>query len=635
MLAKEKNDILIAHMNLIVPEFVKSQLEGSNLVYTPKALAPEFMAQQPKAAPPAPPRQLPKSAEPSSPPLDPSPKAASDTSQNPWVVLTEKGETGPFSFPDAITTILQTREEKVLIKNKRTEHILQKEYLLKEFKNFAQQLERHLFDSAKKFQVPQQTTIEEIIVKERQGDSRNRLEIDSNQIFEGKAESMLKKGSGSTMPTANTGANPYMSNSAYTTAFEGRADDMFLPDQEYLPPRPRKPPTAPQFGAQRSPTNQQPSAPTMPGYPKIGQARLQEDSYSNISQEEEDEESFPSGQRSARQEKSYSQNPLSVMLEDYKVQNINLEEVFSFCEGASQFFSKIKQDNKKFYGGERADADAWASGIPLEEKALIAPLPPKPPQQRPPAPSGHFYEGRTYMSGDLKNAPSSVPQMNFSNLVDNQKINVRSSIEQRNPYAQLPYEHQLTSEQEKFRRKNEKPSYQTFKDYANPQDYYPPGRMHNYVSEENFDEPSLESYHSDSARDSRGNMYPPEFDRIKVPQSNARGQTKRIMPPSNSPDDFDVGHPPSKPPGPYVGYQSQKNLSVKNQDTSNPYMINQYEMSNLDSQNPHPFRSQTFGPQDPFMADPDSRYKNKPKPTGNMPPANRNKNSQKVYSKRN
>lgn len=630
MSAREKNDILMAHMFLSVPAFMEKQIERYPRILSPKAALPEFWDQKAKG-----PLSVDKGSA-----TQPTEKGHSSQAKSPansgvplqkdWFVHNGASQIGPLEFSEAVSVVLQIKEDALVVKSRRLQRELHKEYLLKEFHNFTSQLEQHLLASARQATLKHQTTLEEDVFQSPKLGAQQSLESESNLLTESRKDTSLKKGSGATIHSRTFDTNPYMSNNVYMTAFEGKPDEFFnLPEDTFLHGRHRKPATAPQFDELKSEAEAQPKAQTTQSHRVVARPQVQEEVYSNS--QDDGEESILSGKKSMPHEKSYSPNQLSAILEDYKQQSFNLDEIFSLCEGASQFFSKIKQDNVRFHDGEGSGREQW----PAEPTRLP---PPRPPAMRSPAPPGGFSEGRVFTPADFKSQSSAGVSMNFNNLVESSKINVRSNQDPRNAYPMMPPDFSHPREQEPPRKKPEKPmpAFQGQRVYPGPQDYYASGYATNAVYEDSYDNPSTNSFHSSSAHNSRGNIYPHE--RIEsgptVPKGRGQPQPKRAPAQPFYPEDFSSDYPPSKFPGPHPGHPGPRQPPIKNANTSNPYVNSHYEMNNLDYQSQNPYRSQAFGSNDPFFDDADSNSKSNSKPQGNIPMAGRSHKPQKSYTKR-
>lgn len=598
MAPNDKNEILMAHMFLKVPPYMESQIERFSKVLTLSAQTPEFLMQQPVVS------EL-VSKKTAGLPLTSPPNLQNQTlemkscSAGDWVVQSDQTESVPLKFSDALLKLLHQSSDTAILKNKTMSHVLQKDFVARKFESFAQQLERNLKEAFKKTALQNQTTLDLLASgpqpegEEAVWDSRP----DSPEAVHG------KRATAPTMPTVTADKNPYMSNNMYKSAFESRTEESFqFPEQDYPGSR-RK-----QGG--RTNASEQPSYVSGPSR-DAGQGS-----------QDEDDSIVASNSRRPRPTPGH---PLLSALEGNKFSSANLEEVFSLCNGAAKFFNKIKQDNLRFYGGERGE-EGWPSGSFSEEPAYVAPAPARAPQ---------FVEGKVYTPADLKTAPSMSAGLNFSTLVENKKINLRTVPEQRNPYSNLAQEFPYFQD-EPAPRKPEKPrAPQGYKEYEVPREFYPQTVVKNYVNDEDFEDFQMESFHSESGRSAQATPFHPAFAQTPPPPRKDRVQTKRLMGPATlDPEDYGKGYhiQPNAPQ--YGAYPSQKQSSSKTFDTSNPYVNSHFEMNNLDYQNPATYHAQGFTGQDSFSGPIGSnvRSKNKP-PSGPSVPA-RNQKPQKVYTKR-
>lgn len=581
MAPNDKNEILMAHMFLRVPPFMESQIERFSKVLTESAQTPEFLMQQPvvselvakKAAglPLTGPSSLPSQA------LESAASAAGD-----WVVQSDQTESVSLKFSEALLKLLHQTSDTAILKNKTMSHVLQKEFVARKFESFAQQLEKSLRDAFKKTVLQNQTTLDLLApgpqAEEPAWDSR----LESPEAARG------KRATAPTMPTVTSDKNPYMSNNMYKSAFESRTEESFqFPEADYPGSRRRPPP-----GEQRS--------------------------YASGPASQDEEDSLLAQPRRGRPAPG---NPLLSALEGSRFSSTNLEEVFSLCNGAAKFFNKIKQDNLRFYGGER-DEEGWPAGSFSDEPAF-------------PARAPQFVEGKVYTPADLKAAPSMSSGLNFSALVENKKINIRAAPEPRNPYSNLAQEFPYFAE-EPAPRKPEKPRAPPgFKEYEVPREFYPQAVVKNYVNEDDFEDFQMESFHSESGRSAQAAPFPPAFAQPPPPPRKDRVQTKRLMGPAQlDPEDYAKGYHTQPYAPQYGAYPSQKQSSFKTFDTSNPYVNSHFEMNNLDYQNPASYHAQGFPGQDSFAGSIGSNFRSKNKPPSGPSAPARNQKPQKVYTKR-
>lgn len=655
MASPTKNDILMAHMFLVKPDFLKEKISLHALVMTEAVQQPEFLQESPrvfekiskksKKEPPQQPKSLKEPSPPSESKILPStastlanssslpstqlqslaqksqPKASSSiASQGPemnsnqfskelqWFVTNDVSKKGPLNTHFAVLEVLRAEESNLWMKSADQKMAINKEKLVDHFKKFIKDLEAYLKRSKPKDAPPQTSVPIESYpdIYQNQSNSSQQVSLSENEPEQEPEpeQAPVSKPAKASYPARppEQSPNPYMSNNIYKTPYEDPNEGYMSNYAELQMPsrKPKKPQnsmtlTGPQ-GSEAGSSNQ-----PVPPQLKSPSNRSTDQRFHNS----EDVDSLEASMKSAPKEKNTA-NSLAAMLEDYKMPSINLDEIFNYCEGSAMFFEKITRDNKKFYSSERMEGE-WASNAPAEErqpprkapqslKTPPAPVSgPSPPAQilkpKPPQKFPQNFE-KVYTPEDLK-SESRVQNMKFSNLVESSNIEVWPTEPPRGQYG-------VGSNPDYY-----PPQYQNFEKakmrqekpsnpFPNFKDYPPQQEFYNRSYLQNYNEESFDMQSQEML----------SSDQLRNPGAAMYGQqpdlnsaktkirTKRIMNQDmNEPEDMSSGMQQYPYHMPFVGQQPPKLHPQRPMENSNPYLNSHFERNNMDYQNPMGFKN--------------------------------------------
>ena len=317
MTPTDKNDILMAHMFLVTPEFLRERIAQLPELLSSAAIAPEFLSKSPKVSElvsqkaasqagtrvtePIPSQKGVTEVAPPAPP--PSAGTRAVTRGAAWVFVSERGASDPLPFPEALAQLLTSEGEQGCLRNLLSERRLSKSFVSAEFSTFTAQLEQHLEDTSRRLG-PQESRGLRVEAGTKDGGSQN--EMKTNEV-------------------------------------------------------------GPVRGASRREESQ-----------SSVQSQVEEEGLGEADGfQTESREGDYSGQGEVRGDRVVAQGCFSEILDGYRSVPTNFGEIFAMCEGAGQFMTKIKQDNFRFFS-QAGEDDSFHTGGSSKDFAPPPPPPPRP-----------------------------------------------------------------------------------------------------------------------------------------------------------------------------------------------------------------------------------------------------------------
>lgn len=714
MVSVVKSDFLMAHIFRVVPDFMPAQIKILDIALTAEPEPPEFQKNKPEVFD----RIYKKNGAPQQETkakfakvekmeaLTSKQQESEPGSRNEWFVFYDGQKTGPVSFSEAVSLVLNVTSSTALIKREIPNNVFTKEFVMEKFNEFVISLEKNLCEGSKlidklvhksmstadSLNKNQAFPITQQVRPELQFDSNysNQMLSSSDEEKEDFVETNRQPQPAKPQPTVKVNevanslrGNPYASSfhENQMGEFDRYADADFSQNQRKFNTMPvfSKPVSTDFQPGKTNSANFSRSAPSPPNpyeshfntdemiptqvsskKPQVNVEKGHNSSQSgenSYSQRAESDKSMSqtSNQNPSAPKNRNGQDPLRILLKDYKTPNLNLSDIFSLCEGSQMFFRKIQQDNVKFFGASAGqDADFRSQYAAPEERIANVPQRQgwsvnsdmtggkKPTFDVNSSMKTPSYQNKPFINPEVRKDPRN---MNFAGQSEPKQIDARSM-----PYDNLrlgynPHRDPYAFPEVPRVPPNYKPQMRPPTDYYNSnydQDVYFQNQRE-YPSEPYnpyFNQAPRSNYESFSK-----NQLPPKvpvsyqnIEEYNMPRGPARGPMRGMT--KREPDirgydvsdDFGSSSFKNGYAGGYPGLPTSK-PQQRISDDSNPY-LNSYHDSNphVDYQNPSAYKSNKYPSQESREFDQDSKYKSK-KPQPDFNGNTRNHKNQRVYTR--